>query len=74
MKEVAEESQVAEKMERETGLEPATSSLGSWHSTAELLPRSDYPCTYLIQQDFTSEAAVYTVYTVCGKPYSRTQK
>ena len=26
------------KMERETGIEPATSSLGSWHSTAELLP------------------------------------
>jgi hypothetical protein len=25
-------------MERETGIEPATSSLGSWHSTAELLP------------------------------------
>jgi hypothetical protein len=27
-----------EKMERETGIEPATSSLGSWRSTAELLP------------------------------------
>jgi hypothetical protein len=27
------------KMERETGLEPATSSLGSWHSTTELLPQ-----------------------------------
>ena len=27
-------------LERETGLEPATSSLGSWHSTTELLPRS----------------------------------
>jgi len=26
-------------IERETGLEPATSSLGSWHSTTELLPR-----------------------------------
>jgi hypothetical protein len=25
--------------ERETGLEPATSSLGSWHSTTELLPQ-----------------------------------
>ena len=24
--------QVVEKMERETGFEPATSSLGSWHS------------------------------------------
>ena len=27
-------------MERETGLEPVTSSLGSWHSTTELLPLS----------------------------------
>src|SRR5688500_20375190 len=26
--------------ERATGLEPATSSLGSWHSTTELRPRS----------------------------------
>ena len=25
-------------MERATGVEPATSSLGSWHSTAELRP------------------------------------
>ena len=32
--------QVIEKMERETGLEPATSSLGSWHSTTELLPHA----------------------------------
>jgi hypothetical protein len=30
--------QMTEKMERETGFEPATSSLGSWHSTTELLP------------------------------------
>jgi len=28
-----------EKRERATGLEPATSSLGSWHSTTELRPR-----------------------------------
>ena len=27
-------------LKRETGIEPATSSLGSWHSTAELLPLS----------------------------------
>ena len=27
-----------EKMERATGVEPATSSLGSWHSTTELRP------------------------------------
>jgi hypothetical protein len=25
-------------MERETGIEPVTSSLGSWRSTSELLP------------------------------------
>src|SRR3989337_1069692 len=25
-------------VERETGIEPGTASLGSWHSTAELLP------------------------------------
>ena len=36
--EVVDGSQVIEKMERETGFEPATSSLGSWHSTTELLP------------------------------------
>src|SRR5215467_11422542 len=29
-------------MERETGIEPATSSLGSWRSTAELLPLINY--------------------------------
>ena len=27
-------------MERPTGFEPATSSLGSWHSATELRPRS----------------------------------
>ncbi len=40
MEEVAGSSQLIEKLERETGVEPATSSLGSWHSTTELLPRS----------------------------------
>jgi hypothetical protein len=30
--------QGVEELERETGIEPATSSLGSWRSTAELLP------------------------------------
>ena len=29
-----------ERVERETGIEPATSSLGSLRSTAELLPQS----------------------------------
>ena len=33
-------SWVVQRMERGTGIEPATSSLGSWHSTAELPPRS----------------------------------
>ena len=28
-------------LERETGVEPATSSLGSWHSTTELLPLTE---------------------------------
>jgi hypothetical protein len=32
------ESEQGGQMERETGIEPATSSLGSWRSTAELLP------------------------------------
>src|SRR5260370_3585531 len=30
--------QICGLMERETGIEPVTSSLGSWRSTAELLP------------------------------------
>ncbi len=38
-------SQVVEKLERETGVEPATSSLGSWHSTTELLPPFGVPYT-----------------------------
>ena len=41
--------QVIENMERETGLEPATSSLGSWHSTTELLPRSVKSAGYLAE-------------------------
>jgi hypothetical protein len=41
-------SQVVDFMERETGIEPATSSLGSWHSTAELLPHSGDSVIYLI--------------------------
>ena len=38
------------KMERETGLEPATSSLGSWHSTTELLPLAFSYCYLAVQQ------------------------
>src|SRR5690242_16669923 len=37
-----EKQQKLRKMERETGIEPATSSLGSWRSTAELLPHTTY--------------------------------
>ena len=39
-------------LERETGVEPATSSLGSWHSTTELLPLS-VGLNYLLQLDQT---------------------
>ena len=35
---IGEEAADSRIMERETGIEPATSSLGSWRSTAELLP------------------------------------
>src|SRR6476660_4238444 len=35
-------------MERETGFEPATSSLGSWHSTTELLPQPFKSAIWLI--------------------------
>ena len=41
------------KMERETGFEPATSSLGSWHSTTELLPRSCILCYLTVRQGFS---------------------
>ena len=35
-------------MERETGIEPATSSLGSWHSTTELLPLVTGPTVAIV--------------------------
>ena len=37
---IAHVCQSPAKLERETGIEPVTSSLGSWRSTAELLPLS----------------------------------
>ncbi len=37
-------------LERETGIEPATSSLGSWHSTAELLPLASVGLVILEQK------------------------
>ena len=46
--------QVIEEMERETGLEPATSSLGSWHSTTELLPLALFSVSY--EQPLTRHA------------------
>jgi hypothetical protein len=42
-------------MERETGIEPATSSLGSWRSTAELLPLNSLGLTAaLLAENYTS--------------------
>jgi hypothetical protein len=38
-KRVSKQRQLVSFWERATGLEPATSSLGSWHSTTELRPR-----------------------------------
>ena len=46
-----------EKLERETGFEPATSSLGSWHSTTELLP-PEIVFNYLAEsEDLTARPA-----------------
>ncbi len=39
------------RMERETGIEPATSSLGSWRSTAELLPLDNARLPFRCFQD-----------------------
>ena len=41
-------------MERETGVEPATSSLGSLHSTTELLPPLRRPGLFRAEGDFSS--------------------
>src|SRR5579863_7284179 len=46
-------------MERETGLEPATSSLGSWHSTTELLPLS--AISYLAESVRLPRPSVYPI-------------
>ena len=51
-------------MERETGFEPATSSLGSWHSTTELLPHSVDSATDLILNRLRSQSGVYTAYPI----------
>ena len=39
----AEQGRLLMRLERGTGIEPATSSLGSWHSTAELPPLDARP-------------------------------
>src|SRR6266851_4823108 len=44
-------------MEREKGFEPATSSLGSWHSTTELLPLEIVSTTWLKAKDLTAKPA-----------------
>ena len=59
------------KMERETGLEPATSSLGSWHSTAELLPLVGRSVTYNKYKSLAYLPSVYSVHSVYKKPIVR---
>jgi hypothetical protein len=41
-------------LERETGFEPATSSLGSWHSTPELLPLQKMRFRKRLKESFTN--------------------
>src|ERR1700730_3253986 len=48
-------------MERETGVEPATSSLGSWHSTTELLPLAFKSAIWLIPNHLHETAKVSKV-------------
>ena len=45
-------------LKRETGIEPATSSLGSWHSTAELLPLNCWILQFIY---ISSQSLVITV-------------
>ena len=47
-------------LERATGIEPVTSSLGSWHSTAELRPLSRIAVdkTYGIRPELSNRAAL----------------
>ena len=48
-------------MERETGIEPATSSLGSWHSTAELLPLVRLLVLVLVARKHDVKSAVFLI-------------
>src|SRR5207247_3923899 len=52
--------------ERETGIEPATSSLGSWHSTAELLPLTYDSAIYLNSLSLRALDLVDSVVALCG--------
>ena len=56
-----------EVLERATGVEPATSSLGSWHSTAELRPlcrESKYPPRHCQIESPTTR--VRLIFRQCG--------
>ena len=66
--------QVIEKMERETGFEPATSSLGSWHSTTELLPPVGESSSWLILNEIGHRRAVSPVSAVYRFTPVRTTK
>lgn len=50
-------------LERETGFEPATSTLARWHSTAELLPRARrgglYPATFGLSNLLCSKVMIF---------------
>ena len=57
--------------ERATGIEPATSSLGSWRSTAELCPRRHTNIPEGVGAAiFTERASVHPV-DRCTRPYTR---
>src|SRR6202011_703157 len=62
-------------MERETGFEPATSSLGSWHSTTELLPLALLFFYLPVFKGLRPLCrGVYSVYCVHPKPWVLTAK
>ena len=65
-----------EKLERETGIEPATNGLGSRYSTIELLPRSTeiIPCEIATQRNPIAlrERRVFRVPFL--SPFEREQK
>ena len=62
-----ERQQKLREMERETGIEPVTSSLGSWRSTAELLPLDSLNLTQHSASRFDGKAALKFVCSVVFK-------